>query len=435
MFTQWENAMKQRYLLMGCLLILSIGSKEWVVAETQSIPSNSITLENLLNPTSQEKCIAQICFTNAQNRIEYGTRNNCTFAGNCHVANGEDIFRWAIGKKETGIYGYSTPDSNPCNQGNNFCAATTGNPASAGRTQFYAASYGPQQVTLSLLFSWLNPKGKTRFNPPPDCLKQSFLDDQSMINALKKASQRRAFGQGLVSGRKVPAATVNEDGSITYPAIPKAIQDRADKLNIGKGENAAEWLEMWQRMAVWERLRQIIEAKWRATGGVKNQAWNELSILSNTPDKINGERKPNTTSEKEYLTLLERLGMDNSGVPYKGIKPYVTGLHRKTPIWAEAANTFGNYALFAGAPPNLYKQLMTFFASNDCYIEAVKQMFNLQAYGYDDNHADPNDSATERWVKSAAKAWNGSSGYADYVWPLYKDYYNKYYGKTEVCEQ
>lgn len=427
---------------MGWLLVFGIGSMERVMAsETQSMSSDPSALQKLLGPTTQEKCIAQICFINAQGRLEYETRNNCTFVGNCHLANGEDIFRWAIGKKETGSYGYNAPDSNPCNKDNNYCAATTGNPASAGRTNFYAASYGPQQVTLPLLFSWLNPSGKTIFNPPPDCLKQGFLDDKALMDAMKDANKRRAFGQALVSGRKVPAATVNADGSITYPPIPKTIQDQADKLNIGKGANAAEWKEMWERMSAWERLRQIIEAKWKEAGGDKEKAWRELAPLAYAPDKKNGERKPSTSDEQQYLALLKRLGMKNSGKYYVGIKPYVIAK-----IWQEAAVNFGNYALFAGAPPRLYTRLMAFFANKDCYIEAVKQMFELPKYGYDGKHADPKVAATEKWVKKAACAWNtgGAALTCSYVkdkkdepgaWTLYQQYYSKHYGKTEVCGQ
>ncbi|MES2408649.1 MAG: hypothetical protein V4528_15170 [Pseudomonadota bacterium] len=388
--------------------------------------SDTSTLQKLLNPTTQEKCIARICFINAQKRLEYETRNNCTFVGNCHPANGADIFRWAIGKKETGNLGYDAPDSNPCNKDNEYCAATTGNPASAGRKQFYSASYGPQQITLAKLFEWINPSGKTKFSPVPECLQKSFLDDKALIDAMKDANKRFLFGKGLVSGRKVPAVVVNADGSITYPPIPKAIRDQAEKLNIGKGTNAAEWLEMWQRMAAWERLRQIIEAKWKETGGDKKKAWGVYG-------KIGDNGLVNSSSDSEFVTLLKKLEMKKTGDNYIGIKPYVTGLHGTTPIWAEAANTFGNYALFAGAPPNLYTRLMAFFANKDCHIAAVKQLFQLPKHGYDGKHADPKDAETEKWVKKAAKAWNGSPGYADLVWPIYKSYYSKHYGKTEVC--
>lgn len=376
-------------------------------------------LDTLFTSDPKTPCERQLCFNNPTDKKKFEKEFDCKFK-DCHLANGEDIFRWAIGKKETGVYGYNAPDSNPCNAENYYCAATTGNPASAGRPTFYAASYGPQQITLSKLFEWLNPNGATKFKPPPQCLKDWFLDDKALMDAMKDAEKRRAFGHGLVSGRKVPAATVNKDGSITYPPIPKAIQDQADKLNIGKGANAAEWKEMWERMAAWERLRQIIEAKWKETGGDKGKAWKSLS------DK--------KTGDKEFKTLaVDKLKMTLDNAKYWGTQTYVIGLHGKTPIWAEAANTFGNYALFAGAPPNLYTRLMAFFANKDCHIEAVKQMFELPKRGYDGKHADPKDVETEKWVKTAAKAWNGSGGYADAVWPLYKDYYSKHYGKTEVC--
>jgi hypothetical protein len=367
-------------------------------------------------------------------KVEYEKKYDCKFK-ECYPANGEDIFRWAIGKKETGsTYGYDKPDENPCNAGNQYCAATTGNPASAGRDKFYAASYGTHQITLSLLLGWLNPNGKTKFGPVPDCLQKWFLDDKVIMDSLKDADKRRSWAQNLVAGRKVPAATVDKDGKITYPAVPAAIKTQAVAIKIlieGNADSEAEWKEMWERMAAWERLRQIIEAKWKQMGGDKTKAWAELEKLGKPLAK--GGKAPGTADEKSYVALLVRLKMTNDGLFKRGIKPYVTGLHGKTPIWAEAANTFGNYALFAGAPSNLYTRLMAFFANTDCHIKAVKQMFQLPKHGYDGKHADPKDAETERWVKKAAKAWNGSTGYADLVWPIYKDYYAKHYGKTEVC--
>jgi hypothetical protein len=212
----------------------------------------------------------------------------------------------------------------------------------------------------------------------------------------------------------------------------RGFKKKAVELKILIEDNKAsedEWQEMWERMAAWERMRQIIEAKWKETGGDKRKAWGKTD---------DGKTIINTsglgvTPSKEYQELLKRLMMKNNGGYKTGIKPYVTGLHDKTPIWAEAANTFGNYALFAGAPSNLYTRMMAFFADTDCHIQAVKQVFQLPKYGYDGKHADPKDAETEKWVKKAAKAWNGSSGYADMVWPIYKSYYAKNYGKTEVC--
>lgn len=375
-------------------------------------------------------CEKEICFMTPTGKVQYEQKFNCQFK-DCHLANGEDIFRWAIGKKETGNFGYDMPDSNPCNAANKYCAATTGNPASAGREKHYAASYGPQQITLPLLFDWLNPKGKTKFSPVPECLQKWFLDDKSLMDAIKEANKRLAFGKGLVSGRKVPAATVGKDGKIFYSNIPKGIQHQAEKLNIGKGENAEEWSEMWERMAAWERLRQIIEAKWKEMGGNKIKAWKELSLLSNNPDKKNGQKNPTTQNERDYLALLERLEMKNSGLKYVGVAPYIT-----SKIWNEAAVGFGNFALFAGAPSNLYTRLMAFFANKDCHIASVKQMFQLPKHGYDGTHVDPQDAQTEKWVKKAAGAWNGASSksaYSKLAFDYYKSYYEKHYGKTEVC--
>lgn len=386
-------------------------------------------LESLSTTQPKSPCEKELCFLTPHGKVEYEKKYDCTFK-DCHLANGEDIFRWAIGKKETGsIYGYDKPDENPCNASNHYCAAITGNPASAGRDKFYSASYGTHQITLSLLLGWLNSNGKTKFDPVPDCLQKWFLDDKEIMDSLKDADKRRSWAQNLVAGRKVPAATVDKDGKITYPAVPAAIKTRAVALKIlieGNADSEAEWKEMWERMAAWERLRQIIEAKWKETGGDKTKAWGE-------PMKLGDKGLVNAPVTSEYRILLKRLGMTNTGSYKTGIKPYVTGLHGKTPIWAEAANTFGNYALFAGAPANLYTRLMAFFANTDCHIKAVKQMFQLPKHGYDGKHADPKDAETERWVKKAAKAWNGSGGYADLAWPIYKDYYAKHYGKTEVC--
>ena len=385
---------------------------------------------------SKSHCEEQLCFLTPDGKLEHEKKYDCKFQ-DCHLANGEDIFRWAIGKKETGgsPYRYDTPDENPCTGDNDYCTATTGSPASAGRERFYAASYGTHQVTLTMLFAWLNPKGKTKFDVPPECLKASFLNDKELMNAMKEAEKRRAFGYGLVSARKVPAATVENDGKITYQAVPTDIIKKAINLKIlieGNADSETEWQEMWERMAAWERMRQIIEAKWKEMGGDKTQAWAEVERLGKPLQK--GGKTSFTSGEESYLALLARLRMTNNGANKTGIKPYVTGLHGKTPIWAEAANTFGNYALFAGAPSSLYTRLMAFFANTDCHIAAIKQLFELSKYGYAVEHANPKDVETEKWVKKAAKAWNGSSGYADMVWPLYKTYYAKHWGKTEVCK-
>ncbi len=389
-------------------------------------------IESLSETPAKSHCEEQLCFLTHDAKTEYEMKYDCNFK-DCHLANGEDIFRWAIGKKETGgpPYRYEEPDENPCSRDNDYCTATTGSPASAGRDRFYAASYGTHQITLTMLFAWLNPKGKTRFDPPPECLRTWFLNDKELMNAMEEAEKRRAFGYGLVSGRKVPAAAVDEHGRITYPAVSADIKRQALGLKIlinGNADSEAEWQEMWERMAAWERLRQIIEAKWKEMVGDKMKAWG-----TDTKGKIISADGLGLAPTSEYLSLLKRLKMQNNGLIKIGIKPYVTGLHGKTPIWAEAANTFGNYALFAGVPTTLYTRLMDFFATTDCHISAVKQMFQLPKYGYDEKHANPNDAETERWVRKAAQAWNGSSGYADMVWPIYKRYYDQHHKKTEVC--
>ena len=389
-------------------------------------------MESISVAPSKSHCEEKLCFLTPHGKIEYEKRYECKFK-DCHMANGEDIFRWAIGKKETGgsPYHYDTPDENPCTKDNDYCTATTGSPASAGRERFYAASYGTHQVTLTMLFTWINPNGKTRFDPPPECLKASFLNDRGLMDAMKEAEKRRAFGYGLVSGRKAPAAKVDKDGKITYPAVPADITKKAEDLKIlivGNADSEAEWQEMWERMAAWEGMRQIIEAKWKEMGGDKVKAWG-----ANAQGKVINATGFGVEPSSEYLSLLARLQMKNNGLKKIGIKPYVTGLHGKTPIWAEAANTFGNYALFAGAPTSLYTRLMAFFANTDCHIAAIKQLFQLPKHGYDEEHADPKDAETEKWVKKAAKAWNGSSGYAEMVWPIYKSYHTKHWGKTEVC--
>lgn len=123
--------------------------------------------------------------------------------------------------------------------------------------------------------------------------------------------------------------------------------------------------------------------------------------------------------------------MKNNGDFYLGIKSYIT-----TTQWNEAAVAFGTYAMFSGAPPNLYTRLMAFFANTDCHIDAVKQMFQLPKHGYDGKQANPDDALTEKWVKKAAGAWNGSGAGGDYAkeaFEYYKDFYSKHFGKTEVC--
>ncbi|MFZ5573638.1 MAG: hypothetical protein ACOY5S_00395 [Pseudomonadota bacterium] len=374
-------------------------------------------------------CEKRLCFLTPHGKVEYEKEYDCKFK-DCHLANGEDIFRWAIGKKETGsTYGYDEPDENPCNAGNQYCAANTGNPASAGRKKFYAASYGTHQITLPLLLDWLNPNGKTKFDPPPDCIQKWFLDDKVIMESLKDAKKRLEWGKNLVSGRKVPAATVDKDGKITYPAVHATIKAQAVALKIlieGNADSEAEWKEMWERMAVWERLRQIIEAKWEETGGDKDKAWG-----IDAKGKVVYTNGLGLIPSAEYTSLLTRLGMKNTGAFYRGIKPYIT-----TRQWNEAAVAFGNYALFSGAPANLYTRLMAFFANTDCHIAAIKQMFRLPKHGYDAKYADPKDAKTEQWVKNAAGAWNGSGSKGDYakaVFEHYETYYAKHYGKTEVC--
>lgn len=380
---------------------------------------------------AKSPCETRLCFLTPHGKVEYEKEYDCKFK-DCHLANGEDIFRWAIGKKETGsTYGYDEPDENPCNAGNQYCAATTGNPASAGHKKFYAASYGTHQITLPLLLGWLNPNGKTKFDPPPDCIQKWFLDDKVIMESLKDAKKRLEWGKNLVSGRKVPAATVDKDGKITYPAVHATIKAQAVALKIlieGNADSEAEWKEMWERMAAWERLRQIIEAKWEETGGDKDKAWG-LRAETDAPIFATGL---GVAPPAEYLVLLTRLDLTNNGWKKTGIRPYIT-----TRQWNEAAVAFGNYALFSGAPANLYTRLMAFFANTDCHIAAVKQMFQLARHGYDGKHADPRDAQTETWVKKAAGAWNGSGakgGYARDVFAYYKIYYTKHYGKTEVCK-
>jgi hypothetical protein len=408
---------KQYLLSLSCIILVGISFLVFATCD----PS----ISSCASGTALPACTGGGCFPTAAAKHAYEVSHNCTFAtGTCHLANGEDIFRWAIGKRESGVFGYSTPDVNPCNAGNFYCAATTGNPASAGRTNFYAASYGPQQLTPQLLIQWLNPNGATLFNPPPDCLKHDFLDDAAMMDALRDANARRIFGEGVVRNRTVPAATVNGDGSITYPAVPASIRQTAINLKIiriGDPASETEWEELWQRMATWERVRQVVTARWNVDS--KTNVW--IYLRTNA----------------EFITLANRLGMEMNNHKRTGLQTYVKGLGETTPIWGEAVAGFGSYALFSGSS-ELYARMMNFFASGNCYITAVKQMFKLTNYGYDGNHADPADSVTENWVKKAACAWNTGSPSltCSYVteagnnaWLNYKYYYNHYYGVTEVC--
>jgi hypothetical protein len=411
---------------------VSIGKPQTIVALGMTVIAwfgMARALESLSAVPPKSLCEQQLCFLTPHGKVEYEKKYDCKFK-DCHLANGEDIFRWAIGKKETGsTYGYDTPDENPCNASNQYCAATTGNPASAGNDKFYAASYRTHQITMPLLLDWLNAGGKTKFQPPSECIQKWFLDDKVIMESLKEAKKRLEWGKSLVSGRKVPAATVDKDGKITYPAVPADLKTKAVELKIliaGNATSEAEWKEMWERMAAWERLRQIIEAKWKETGGDKLKAWGV-----NEQGKIIYANGLKTSPGAEYLSLLTRLGMSNNGFKITGIKPYITSKR-----WNEAAVAFGTYAVFAGAPPNLYTRLMAFFANTDCHIQAVKQMFQLPKHGYDGKQANPNDALTEEWVKKAAGAWNGSGAGGDYAkeaFEYYKDFYSKHFGKTEVC--
>jgi hypothetical protein len=75
-------------------------------------------LDSPLTSDPKSLCEKEMCFLTADGKVKYEKEFNCKFK-ECHLANGEDIFRWAIGKKETGsAYGYDTPDENPCNASN-----------------------------------------------------------------------------------------------------------------------------------------------------------------------------------------------------------------------------------------------------------------------------------------------------------------------------
>jgi hypothetical protein len=155
--------------------------------------------------------------------------------------------------------------------------------------------------------------------------------------------------------------------------VPADLKTKAVELKIliaGNATSEAEWKEMWERMAAWERLRQIIEAKWKETGGDKLKAWGKIKIGKIT--KVIYANGLGVAPNPEYMSLLTRVGMKNNGNFYLGIKSYIT-----TTQWDEAAVAFGTYAMFSGAPPNLYTRLMAFFANTDCHIQAVKQMFQL----------------------------------------------------------
>jgi hypothetical protein len=411
---------KQYLLSLSCIILVGISFLVFATCD----PS----ISSCASGTALPACTGGGCFPTAAAKHAYEVSHNCTFAtGTCHLANGEDIFRWAIGKRESGVFGYSAPDVNHCDTGNKYCAAQTGNPASAGRPNYYAASYGTHHITTNLLIDWLNPNGSTLFHPPPDCLKHDFLDDPVMMVALQQAVARRNWGASLVNS--VPTAIMNPNDSFTIPAIPLDIRQQAINLGVIRLNDPAsevEFNEMWRRMTTWKLIKTTIINHWGSTHptpAARTAAWGALSV------------------DDKFRKLVESISMRNDGHIYDGIKPYIISRQ-----WPEAVIGFSNNALFAGAAA-LYTKMMSFFdkSNNDCHIAAVKQMFKLTSYGYDGNHDNPIDSFTESWVKKAACAWNSGSPsltcpYATVdsngqtsVWTNYKYYYNHHYGVTEVC--
>lgn len=372
----------------------------------------------------------------------YERERHCTFnQQNCHPADVTDIFRWAISHAESKQYGFR-PGYNPCSAKNHYCVAQTGNPAVAGETQYYAASYGRTQITLGRLLDWLV---GNKFQPLPECL-QSLIQDPVIHQALQKAKEYFKYVAGLVRKRSVPAAQVvwvKNKAQLQLPSFP------TDKLGAQYQENGIT-PALYQRMAVWERVRQMIEEAHANNPPGKHSDVKIMRYLDpQYPDMSN----------QEFGVLLRHLHMTFSPYPrsayYTGVNVYIyygrqfpEGIGH-APYWNEAANDFGNVAIF-NSVPTLYETLMAFYGSDDCYRQATNQMFQIEHYGYRAGLEDPRQAATETWVQKAALAWNAGEGnlyrkkdgkprwpkneYAREVWTNYKRYYAEHYGKKTVCQ-
>lgn len=379
----------------------------------------------------------------AQTQSAYEHEHHCTFnPQNCHPANATDIFRWAVSHAESKQYGFR-PGHNPCSAKNRYCAAQTGNPAVAGESEYYAASYGRTQITLGKLLEWLV---GDKFQSLPACL-QSLVQDPIIRQALQKAKEHFKYVADLVRKRSVPAAQVawvKNEAHLQIPSFP------AGELGAQYQENGIT-PALYQRMAVWERVRQMIE---EAHIAPRKRG---LSADQNVMRYLDPQYSymPN----QEFGILLRHLHMTFSPYPrsayYTGVNVYIyygkqfPSKIRHDPYWNEAANDFGNVAIFS--VPTLYDTLMAFYGSDDCYREATNQMFQLEHYGYRTGLEDPRQAATETWVKKAALAWNAGEGslyrkkkkgkiprwpkndYAREVWGHYQRYYTQYYGKEPVC--
>ena len=417
-----------RYLWSGTMLLL-VGLLG--VADVQAQPvsmSEPMASDNSLWPkwlhlTSPSfvkpvmpACTA--CASDRQSAINYEQATGCLFPGlareaGCRAVKGLDLFRWAISKQETGGLGFS-PGHNPCNAANKYCAAQTGNPASAGTPDYYAASYGRTQITLTLLVDWLV---NGRFKTVPSCL-QDIANSPAKLQALKDALVRQAFVRQILTygPHEIAPATVDAKGKIQYPTYDKVYQQH--------GIDEA----LFQRMSAWQAVRKMIE---EAHKKYPNQGDGQKILNVLNPEPI-----PHSHGNLKFGVLLEALGMTFDRENYTGINRYIRyGVQFEgalPPIWNEAINDFQSAAVLRDQA--LYNDLMYFYGSQNCYRQATNQMFELNRYGYNGKNVDPKQAYS--WVTQAAGRWNGSgagSKYAENVYKNYQDYFKQYYGKSFVC--
>lgn len=376
---------------------------------------SAVTCAGVVVAVEKPLCDIEVCFATQEDKDNYAQTNNCRFPI-CHLATGADVFRWAIGKQEAGGYGYTgNGDSNPCTAANNFCAAKTAAPSSAGDDRSRVASYGAHQITLLMLLDWMRPGGKARFESTPPCLEDKFLNTPEKKDAMKAALEQGKYIHSLVLDNKVPAATYNADGTITYPDVPADIQSELTKKGVDTSQN--KWTEQWQRMSVWANTRKII-TETTVTEKTRSKAWSKLKKGEN----------------KEYMAMLDRLKMTNNSNYYTGVGPYVTGK-----AWAEAAHGFANNVMLDNMSDSQASDMLSFFGDTNCYADTVDQMFDLKKAGHEEKKHDPTKAETVKWVARAASKWNtggygASDGhYAKEVLKNYKSLYKTHYGKTNVC--
>ncbi|MHB8248167.1 MAG: lysozyme inhibitor LprI family protein [Acidithiobacillus sp.] len=360
----------------------------------------------------------------------------------CHKASPEDFFYWAITDAETGGFRQAKkPDygQNPCDAGNGYCGATSGNPASGQPRPgqpFYVASYGPTQFTvekyMAALGRWTSHMADKKESCVPFCLRD-MLRDSAMKTRIADAKKRLKFMSTYVyQGCKKFTSCYRDYKTPPEVDMNKSISEGALKKNgftdLTKTRELLTRSDKW-RWVVWQiqDYNASKELMYKTGDKVYTKLFDpETGIASHIVEndlgmRVNEYNPPHFShySVNQYL--------------YYGIKHAVKGKDGKMiiggPVWVEARNHFASAAVFA-PDSDLERVSMQFFASADCFRYASMQEMNLAGHGYTGKNGDDT-----HWVFSAAKAWNGSGQAAiDYANTTVANY-KKLRGSKELQER